>query len=247
MTGTLADASAATPAPSSVPFCAPITPRWHRLGPFTNNAVFKTCLMDHRPPSSEHDATIDRVSVALQALRLGEPGALDRLVPLIYADLRRLAHQRLRHERGEHTLGTTGLVHEAYVRLASQRQLQPADRAEFFAAASNTMRRILVDYARGRAAQKRGASPELVPIQGAEPLLLSDAAIEETLAMDEALARLEAVDSRAACVFEQRLFGGMSVDEIATALDVSTKTVQRDWQAARAWLRKEVRRTLNSK
>jgi RNA polymerase sigma factor (TIGR02999 family) len=179
------------------------------------------------------------ITEGLVALRRGEPGALDRLVPLLYDDLRRLARQRLRKERDGHTLDTTGLVHEAYLRLATQRQLAPSDRAEFFAAASNTMRRILVDYARARRREKRGGGRVAVPVEEAEPFL-TEPAVDEALALDVALARLEAVQPRAARVFEQRFFGGLAVEEIALAQGVSTKTVQRDWDAARAWLRKEV-------
>ncbi len=175
----------------------------------------------------------------LHELRAGTPGAIDRLVPLLYDDLRRLAHQRLRGERDGHTLDTTALVHEAYVRLSGQRRVSAADRSEFFAAASNTMRRVLVDYARGRRRQKRNDGQTPVPLDDVEPFL-SDRAVDETLALDEALGRLEARHPRAARVFEQRLFGGMSLDEIAALQGTSTKTVQRDWEAARAWLRKEV-------
>ena len=187
----------------------------------------------------------DPIAEALEALRRGDAGALDRLVPLLYDDLRRVARQRLQSERDGHTLGTTALAHEAYLRLSTQRQLRPVDRAEFFAAASNTMRRILVDYARGRRRQKRGAGAEVVPIDSAD-ILLDDQAIDETLALDQALERLEAAYPRAARIFEQRLFGGLSVDEISEAVGVSPKTVQRDWEAARAWLRKEIGRDVGA-
>ncbi len=183
------------------------------------------------------------ITRALADLRSGADGALERLVPLLYDDLRRLAHQRLRSERDGHTLDTTALVHEAYLRLSSQRQLSAGDRGEFFAAASNTMRRILVDYARSRGRDKRGAGIAHVPIDEVQPFL-SVRAADETIALDQALSRLDAAHPRAARVFEQRLFGGLSLDEIAEALGVSTKTVSRDWEAARSWLRKEVGRDL---
>lgn len=195
-----------------------------------------------RAVSLPHDPralTDGSVTRGLADLRAGAPGALERLVPLLYDDLRRLARQRLRGERDGHTLDTTALVHEAYLRLASQRQLSADDRGEFFAAASNTMRRILVDYARGRGRHKRGAGVASVPLDEAEPFL-SVRAAQETLALDEALTRLEAAHPRAARVFEQRLFGGLTLEQIATAHRVSTKTAHRDWEAARAWLRKEV-------
>jgi RNA polymerase sigma factor (TIGR02999 family) len=168
------------------------------------------------------------------------------VVSLLYDDLRRLARQRLRRERDGHTLDTTGLVHEAYLRLQTQRQLAPSDRAQFFAAASNTMRRILVDYARARRRQKRGGDRVVVPVEDVEPFLSVPAA-SEALALDEALDRLDAAQPRAARVFEQRFFGGLAVEEIARASGVSTKTVQRDWEAARAWLRKEVKRSLTGR
>lgn len=181
--------------------------------------------------------------MALADLRAGEAHALDRIVPLLYDDLRSLARRRMRGERDGHTLDTTGLVHEAYLRLLGQRTLGAADRNEFFAAASNTMRRILVDYARHRGRDKRGNGVVPVSLDEVEPFLSVQAA-DETMALDEALSRLEAVNGRAARVFEQRLFGGLSLDDIAQALGVSTKTVHRDWEAARSWLRKEVGRDL---
>ena len=188
-------------------------------------------------------ASLGAITRELAALRQGEPGAFDRLVPLLYDDLRRLARQRLRAERDAHTLDTTALVHEAYVRLAQHHHLPSEDRGAFFAAASNTMRRILVDYARARNAEKRGSGEVPVPIEHVAPFL-SDRAAAETLLVDQALGRLEAAVPRAASVFEQRLFGGLTVEEIAETMGVSTKTVQRDWEAARAWLRKEVGRDL---
>jgi RNA polymerase sigma factor (TIGR02999 family) len=196
--------------------------------------------MATKPPASGHEEGRS-ITAALLRLDRGDRGALDRLFPLIYDELRRLAHQRLRGERPGHTLDTTALVHEAYLRLSSQHRVAAANRAEFLAAASNTMRRVLVDYARARRRQKRGGGEAPTPLEAVEPFL-SDRAAEETLVLDEALLRLEAAEPRAARVFEQRLFGGMSLDEIASVLGVSTKTVQRDWSAARAWLRKEVGR-----
>lgn len=186
---------------------------------------------------------VGSVTLELRALRHGEAGALERLVPLLYDDLRRLARQRLRNERDSHTLDTTALVHEAYVRLAQHHHLPADDRGAFFAAASNTMRRVLVDYARARNAEKRGSGEKPLPLDSVAPFL-SDRAATETLLVDQALSRLEAAVPRAARVFEQRLFGGLTVEEVATAMGLSTKTVQRDWEAARAWLRKEVGRDL---
>lgn len=179
------------------------------------------------------------ITQALGALRDGVPGALDRLVPLLYNDLRRLARARLRNERDGHTLGTTALAHEAFMRLSSQRMLRPQDRQAFFAAASNTMRRILVDYARGRRRQKRGDGAQVMPLDDIDPML-PEPAIDETLALDVALTRLAERFPRAAAVFEQRLFGGLTNEEAAEANGISPKTAHRDWEAARAWLRKEL-------
>jgi RNA polymerase sigma factor (TIGR02999 family) len=190
-------------------------------------------------PDKQVSAGVEPVAEALAALREGRPGALDRLVALLYDDVRRVAQERLRGERDGHTLGPTALAHEAYLRLCGQRRLRPADRAEFFAAASNTMRRILVDYARTRRRQKRGGGEAVVPLDDVEPLL-SDRAVDETVALDAALTKLEARFPRAARVFELRVFGGLTLDEIAESLGVSGKTAQRDWETARVWLRKEV-------
>jgi RNA polymerase sigma-70 factor (ECF subfamily) len=183
------------------------------------------------------------VTVWLARLREGAPEALDRLVPLLYGDLQRLARQRLRSERAEHTLDTGALVNEAYLRLVDQRRIVVHDRSEFFAAASRTMRRVLVDYARARRRAKRGGGVANIPLEAVEEFL-SEKAADETLALDEALQRLEATQPRAARVVELRFFGGLTLEETAALLGVSTKTVQRDGDAAMAWLRKEVRSAL---
>lgn len=188
------------------------------------------------------------VTRGLAELRQGESGALDRLLPLLYDELRRLAHRRLRGERPDHTLDTTGLVHESYLKLATQHGLKPTDRPAFFAAASNTMRRILVDHARGRRRAKRGGGELLVRLEELPPgeaeSLLSEREVDETLALETELARLETALPRAAKVFEQRFFGGLELDEIAAAENLSVRTVARDFQAARAWLRLAVGRNL---
>jgi RNA polymerase sigma factor (TIGR02999 family) len=194
------------------------------------------------PQGSSSDPTdeVDALASALAALRSGEPGALERLVPLIYEDLRTLARQRIRGERNDHTLGTTAVVHEAYLRLLQERRLTAADRGEFLAAASNTMRRLLVDYARARNRKKRGGGVEAIPLERVAPFL-SDRASQEMLHLDQALERLAARMPRAARVFELKTFGGLQLLEIADLEGTSAKTIQRDYAAARAWLRKEVR------
>jgi RNA polymerase sigma factor (TIGR02999 family) len=169
----------------------------------------------------------------------GHPRPADALVPFVYDELRRLARRHLRGERPGHTLRTTALVHEAYLRLAEQNGLSGGDRTRFFAAASNTMRRVLVDHARRRGRLKRGGGDEPVSL-GDVADCLSDEECHELVALDAALDRLGAANPRAATVVQHRFFGGLGLDEIAEVLGVSSKTVQRDWIAARAWLRKEV-------
>jgi RNA polymerase sigma factor (TIGR02999 family) len=173
----------------------------------------------------------------------------DQLVARMYDELRVLAHAHLRRERPGHTLGTTALVNEAYLRLAGQTALSPADRTRFFGVASNTMRRVLVDHARRRTRVKRGAGEAFVPLDDADGALAAGAAAEallseqeadELLALDEALDRLAAANPRGSLVVQHRFFGGLTLDETAEVLGVSAKTVQRDWLVARAWLRKEV-------
>jgi RNA polymerase sigma-70 factor, ECF subfamily len=180
------------------------------------------------------------ITRGLERLRRGEAGSLDEVVTLLYDELRRLARQRLQRERSGHTLDTTGLVHEAWLRLFQQQSIDAATRAEFFAVASNTMRRVLVDYARARHRQKRGGGQEPVPLDEVAPFL-TDRAADEVLGIDDALERLRALQPRAVSIVEMHFFGGLPLVEIAGILGVSEKTAQRDWQAARAWLRKEVR------
>jgi RNA polymerase sigma factor (TIGR02999 family) len=185
------------------------------------------------------------ITRSLAALRRGEAGAFDRLIPLLYDELRQMARGRLRSERSGHTLDTTALVHESYLRLASQHGLKPEDRSAFFAAASNTMRRILVDHARSRRRQKRGGGEPVASIDELD-LQLSERAIDETLALEDALQKLEKAHPRASRVFEQRLFGGLEIEEIAEAEGISLRTAGRDWRTARAWLRVAVGSGLDS-
>jgi RNA polymerase sigma-70 factor, ECF subfamily len=164
---------------------------------------------------------------------------VDELAPQLYEELRRLSHAHLRRERPDHTLGTTALVHEAWVRLAGQAGLSADDRTRFFAIASTTMRRVLVDYARERRRIKRGGGAVAVSLDDIEPFLSEEEA-DEMLALDDALDRLAKLDPRAVSVVQHRFFGGYTLEETASLLGVSLKTVQRDWLAASAWLRKEV-------
>jgi len=168
------------------------------------------------------------------------------LIARHYDELRSLARSLLRRERVGHTLDTAGLVNEAWLRLASQSDLTATERSRFFAIAVTTMRRILVDHARARLRIKRGAGGEPVTLKDAEAAaLLTTEEADHLVVLDEALERLEQVSPRAAEVVRYRFFGGLSLEETAALLEVSGKTVQRDWLAARAWLRKEVARALD--
>jgi RNA polymerase sigma-70 factor (ECF subfamily) len=186
------------------------------------------------------------VTALLERLREGDRSALDRVVSTLYAELRQIARQRLRGEWGTRRLRTTELVHEAYLRLLGQRRLAVEDRAEFFAVAANTMRRILVDAARTEQRKKRGGGQAGVPLDALDDAawFASDREAEEMLLLDQALDRLGRIHPRAAQVVAHRYFAGLDLEESAALLGVSTKTVRRDWIAARAWLRKELLRDL---
>jgi RNA polymerase sigma factor (TIGR02999 family) len=175
----------------------------------------------------------------LAELRQGDRLALDGVVSRLYAELRAIARQRLRGEWGTRPMATTELVHEAYLRLLQERRLAVDDRAEFFAVAANVMRRILVDAARARHRLKRGGGVPDVPFDEVEAFL-GDEEARDLLLLDEALERLQALQPRAAQVVVHRYFSGLTLEESARLLGTSTKTVQREWLAARAWLRKEI-------
>jgi RNA polymerase sigma factor (TIGR02999 family) len=167
----------------------------------------------------------------------GDEGALDRLMPLVYQELRRIADRALGRERQGHTLQATALVHEAYLRLVQQHSAQFQNRAHFFAIASQVVRRILVDHARRRASIKRGAGEARVIL---DMDVADDAPSVDALALDEALERLASLDSQQARIVEMRFFGGLTVEETADVLKISPRTVKRDWSMARAWLRREL-------
>ena len=175
----------------------------------------------------------------LRELESGDSAAMERLVPLLYSELRALARSRLREERAHHTLDTTALVHEAYLRLYRQQSLSADDRVAFLAIAGNTMRRVLIDYARAKKAQKRGGGAPQVPLEEVEDFL-SESEADEMLELDDALRRLEEMNPQGAAVVQHRFFAGLTLEESADLLGVSTKTIQRRWLAARAWLRKEI-------
>lgn len=179
------------------------------------------------------------VTNCLARVRAGEPNALDRLLPLVYDELRALAGAQLRHERTGHTLGATALVHEAYLRLAERDRLAARDRSHFFALAAQSMRRVLIDHARARNRRKRGLGQVALPLEVVEGVV-GDQAADELIALDDALDRLARASPRAAQVVERRFFAGLTLEETAESLGTSLKTVQRDWLVARAWLKKEV-------
>jgi len=161
----------------------------------------------------------------------------DHLVPQFYEELRGMAHAYLQRERTGHTLGTTGLVHEAYLKLLGQGGLAGIDRNRFFTIAATTLRRILVDHARTRARLKRGGGAEQIPLDAE---LLTEREADELLSLNEALERLAGVNPRGSEIVQHRYFAGLTMDETAEVLGISSKTVQREWVAARAWLRKEI-------
>ena len=179
------------------------------------------------------------VTELLAAWRGGDEQALDRLIPIVYGDLRRIAGQYMRSERGGHTLQTTALVHEAYLRLTRERNRTWENRAHFFGVAAQIMRNLLVDHARAAARAKRGGGAVEVQLDvSSEPCAVDP---EELLALDEALRRLAELDPRASRIVELRYFVGLTHEEIAEVMETSERTVKREWNSAKAWLRAELR------
>ena len=179
----------------------------------------------------------ESVTELLCAWREGDQSALEKLIPIVYRDLRRVAHRHLLGEREGHSLQPTALVHEAYMRLVDYQHIAWQDRAHFFAVSAQLVRRILVDHARRRNL-KRGAGVRHVALE-LRPLIASDGS-RDLVALDEALNELARMDARKARVVELRFFGGLSVDETAAALGISGPTVMRDWSSAKAWLYREL-------
>jgi RNA polymerase sigma factor (TIGR02999 family) len=168
----------------------------------------------------------------------GDQAARDELIPLVYEELRRMAHQHMRKERPGHTLQTSALVHEAFVRLVDQREIQWQNRAHFFGIAAQMMRRVLVDHARSRHYAKRGGDARQVTLD--EVAMVSAERAADVVALDDALIRFAAIDQRKSQIVELRFFGGLSIEETAAVLAVSAGTVMRDWTLAKAWLRREM-------
>jgi RNA polymerase sigma factor (TIGR02999 family) len=186
-----------------------------------------------KPPSSE-------VSLLLTRLQEGDGRALDRLMPLVHDELRKLARAQMRHERVDHTLQTTALAHEAYLRMVGLEKQDWQGRAHFYGVAAAVMRRILNDHARKHRAARRGKGVKHVSLDDVAPL--APERPEEMIALDEALERLRELDPRQEKIVELRFFGGLDVEETAAVLGISPRTVKRDWAVARAWLRAELGR-----
>ena len=191
--------------------------------------------MDNTPDNSD-------ITQLLIAWGDGRREALDDLMPIVYADLRRMAAGHMRREAADHALQPTGLVHEAYVRLVDQKQVKWRNRAHFFGVAAGLMRRILVDHARKRRAGKRGGGWERVTLAGNEAATDGPKEID-VLALDEALERLAQFDSQQERIVELRYFGGLTIDETAEVVGISAATVVREWTIAKAWLRADLSRS----
>jgi RNA polymerase sigma-70 factor, ECF subfamily len=175
----------------------------------------------------------------LRAWGDGDRGVLDQMLPLVYDELHRQAHRYLRRERANHTLQTTALINEAYLKLVDQHAVQWQNRAHFFGIAAQAMRRILVDYARTKNREKRGGPAPALPLD--EAILIATPGQDiDLLALDAALARLSAIDEQQGRVVELKYFSGLSIEETAAVLGISPATVKRDWQMAKAWLRHEL-------
>ena len=187
-----------------------------------------------KPSLSSHEMT-----QLLAAWSEGDRSALDKLAPLVYAELHHLARRYMRRERPDHTLQTTALLNEAYVRLIDQKDVRWQNRAHFFAIAAQMMRRILIDHARKRASAKGGGAGKL---SLEEVAVLSDERAAELVALEEALESLSEIDERKSKIVEMRFFGGLSVEEIANVIGVSPDTVTRDWRRAKAWLHREIQK-----
>lgn len=187
---------------------------------------------------AQHEDEATGITQLLVAWSEGRRDALDRLVPLLYEDLRRLAAGYMRHESPGHSLQPTALVHEAYVRLIDQRQVHWRNRAHFFGVAAGIMRRILVDHARSRRADKRGGEWDRVTL--VEDQVADRAQEIDVLALHESLERLAAFDSRQERIVELRYFGGLTIQEVAEVVGISEATVVRDWTIAKAWLRADL-------
>ena len=180
-----------------------------------------------------------QVTQLLVAWGGGDQAARDELMPLVYEELRRLAHHYMGRERRGHTLQTSAIVNEAYLRLIDQKEVSWQNRAHFFGIAARLMRQVLVDYARQRHYAKRGGDARRVPLD--EAMIVSEERASDVVALDKALESLSEIDSRQSQIVELRFFGGLSIEETAEVLGVSAGTVMRDWTLAKAWLRRAIK------
>jgi len=185
------------------------------------------------------EAAPEEITRLLINWRNGDKAALDQLTPLVYEELRRLARGFMRRERHDHTLQTSALINEAYLRLVDQDETNWQNRAHFFAVAAQIMRHILVDHARSHGYEKRGAGAQKVGLD--EVMVISEDRARELVELDEALTSLATVDPRKSRIIELRFFGGLNIDETAEVMELSPTTVQREWRAAKAWLRRFIK------
>ncbi|UCF69249.1 MAG: sigma-70 family RNA polymerase sigma factor [Acidobacteriota bacterium] len=197
--------------------------------------------MPRIPPSGEavvSDPDTGQITQILQKIGDGDPRAADELLPLVYQQLRAAAQQQMARERADHTLQATALVHEAYLRLVGNQEPSWDNRAHFFVAAAEAMRRVLIEHARSKGRIKRGGDLTRVPLSGEE--LARHADLERIMSVDQAICRLEQRDARMARIVRLRFFAGLGVSETASALRLSDRTVRREWTMARAWLQREL-------
>jgi RNA polymerase sigma factor (TIGR02999 family) len=206
-----------------------------------NSPIVTAILSNEKKPAAMATPSSHELTQLLVDWSKGDQTALDRLVPLVYDELRRMAHHYMVRENPDHTLQTTALVNDAYLRLIDQKRTNWQNRAQFFGIAAQLMRRILVDHARSHAYQKRGGGTIQVPLD--ETTVLTPQRAADVLALDEALDQLATIDARKCQIVELRYFGGFTVEETATLVDISEVTVMRDWSLAKAWLRREISRT----
>jgi RNA polymerase sigma-70 factor (ECF subfamily) len=191
-----------------------------------------------REGGEEMEPNPGEITVLLHQIKDGDQDAQSRLIGLVYPELRRLAADYMRQERPDHTLQTTALVHEAYLRFLEQKEVGWQSRSHFFGVAATLMRRILVDHARERLAKRRGGSREKLTLDDAS--VVTAGRSDQLLALDEALGRLEETRPRQSRIVELRFFGGLSEEEVAEVLGISTRTVRRDWNFAKAWLYQQI-------
>jgi RNA polymerase sigma factor (TIGR02999 family) len=184
-------------------------------------------------------ASSSTISRLLESIRKGDANAAYTLMPLLYNELHRLALHYMRSERPGHTLQATALVNEAYLKLVDQKEANWEDRAHFIAVAAQVMRNVLIDHARSRQRVKRGGLQKKVPLE--ESVLVSEDQTDDMIALDAALERLAKIDARQSRIVELRYFGGLTVEQTSQVLNISPKTVKRDWAVARAWLHRELR------